>query len=210
MSTVRVALIGDQGVGKTSLILAAAQKSVRGDTPAPTLLPTKIELAWDTYHAICICHDTNSESAEEIVSTIRKCDVVLVCFAMDNPVTLKNAIHTWLPLSNSANDQLPIMLVGCKYDISVMTPGHPAVRSSLSSVCAWPSSTMGSAVAAACDVFFVAPSRTCHLQYFGFCWGKGSQACVSDFNHTCTHVVYQHLCKTQWRSSITHGVKLYM
>jgi GTPase SAR1 family protein len=128
MSTVRVALIGDQGVGKTSLILAAAQKTVTGDTPAPTLMPTRLELAWNNFHATCICHDTNSDSAEEIVSTVRKCDVVLICFAMDNPVTLRNAINTWIPLSNSANDQLPIMLVGCKDDISVMTPGHPTVR----------------------------------------------------------------------------------
>lgn len=128
MAPVHVALVGDAQVGKTSLVLAAAQKPARDDAPTPVLLPTRLDLEWEGYRATCTCHDTSSTSQEDAVATIRKCDVVLICFAMDKPATMRSALRTWLPLVNSANDQVAVMYVGCKRDVSVMEPGHPAVR----------------------------------------------------------------------------------
>lgn len=133
MAPVHVALVGDAQVGKTSLVLAAAQKPARDDAPTPVLLPTRLDLEWEGYRATCVCHDTSSTSQEDAVATIRKCDVALICFAMDKPSTMRSALRTWLPLVNSAHDQIAVMFVGCKRDISVMEPGHPAVRSTWTS-----------------------------------------------------------------------------
>jgi GTPase SAR1 family protein len=128
MEKVRVALIGDRSVGKTSLVLAAADKPARGEAPTPTLPPTRLHVQWLASEATCICQDTDTEEVEEIRATLRKSDVVLICFAMDVPATMKSALTKWLPLALSANKQLPILFIGCKKDISKTTDADLAVR----------------------------------------------------------------------------------
>jgi GTPase SAR1 family protein len=129
MEEIHVALIGDQGVGKTSLILAAAKKPARGQEPTPVLPPTRLHLSWLTAEAFCICHDTSSDGIEDVMVVLRKCDVVLVCFAMNRPASMRSALSKWLPLSMKANKQLPIIFVGCKRDSSVMSDADNAVCS---------------------------------------------------------------------------------
>ena len=125
-----MAIIGDKGVGKTSLVLAAAKKPVRGEEPTPVLPVTRLHLSWLSSEASCLCHDTASDITEDIIVVIRRCDVVLVCYSMDRPASLRSAVTKWLPLSLQANKQLPILLVGCKQDSSVVTESDKAVCTS--------------------------------------------------------------------------------
>jgi GTPase SAR1 family protein len=128
IESVHVVLVGDQGVGKTSLILGAAQKPVRGDTPIPTLPPTKVHAQWLSSEAHCICHDTDSEQLEETRAILRRSDVALICFGMDRPASLKSAVSKWLPFVLAANKQMPVLFIGCKRDISKTEDSDIAVR----------------------------------------------------------------------------------
>ena len=121
MEQVHVAVIGDKGIGKTSLILAAAKKAL-SDAPVPTLQTTRLEVQCGSSGTVeCLCHDTDSSEQEETRAVIRRCNVVLVCFAMDRPASVTSALQIWLPMALKCIDQTPIVLVGCKQDVSVMS-----------------------------------------------------------------------------------------
>ena len=66
---------------------------------------------------------------EEVKEVIRMCDVVLICFDMAGQTSLHSAIHVWLPRVTEVDKEIPIIMVGCKEDVAVITQTQIAVRS---------------------------------------------------------------------------------
>lgn len=128
METVRIAVVGDAGVGKSSLALAASNQTFRGDPTVTAVPPVRIRVNAQGTECMCECLDTDSAVPEHVQSATKVADVVMVCYAMNDDVTLRNACERWLPVARRSNRSAPIVLMGCKEDASTMTSEGLAVR----------------------------------------------------------------------------------
>lgn len=117
---VRILLIGERGVGKTSLILSLVSEEYAEEVPSkaeeitipadvtPEQVPTNIV----DYSAV---EQTDDQLAEEI----QKAHVICVVYSVDDEDTLDRAASHWLPLIRrcSPDNRCPVVLVGNKIDL---------------------------------------------------------------------------------------------
>ncbi|XP_041977694.1 mitochondrial Rho GTPase isoform X1 [Aricia agestis] len=119
--TVRIILLGEPGVGKTSLILSLVTEEFTEHVPpkaeeitipadvTPEQVPTNIV-------DVCLAEQTPEQVAEEI----EKAHVVCIVFSVDKQETLNKVASYWLPFvrDNSPEDyRKPVILVGNKIDL---------------------------------------------------------------------------------------------
>ena len=113
---VKCVLIGDEGVGKTSLLVAYTRNKFP-EVYVPDILDTcavNVTLKNKTYTLGLF--DTSSGYEQDLSKT----DVVLLCFSLDEPTSLKNAKEKWFPMINMNNAKVNIILVGLKLDLKTM------------------------------------------------------------------------------------------
>ncbi|XP_029165741.1 mitochondrial Rho GTPase isoform X2 [Nylanderia fulva] len=117
---VRILLIGERGVGKTSLILSLVSEEYAEEVPSkaeeitipadvtPEQVPTHIV----DYSAV---EQTDDQLAEEI----QKAHVICVVYSVEDEDTLDRAASYWLPLIRrcSPDNRCPVVLVGNKIDL---------------------------------------------------------------------------------------------
>ncbi|XP_071815257.1 mitochondrial Rho GTPase 1-A-like isoform X1 [Apostichopus japonicus] len=118
---VRILLLGDAGVGKTSLILTLVSDEFPDeDVPAraeeitipPDVTPEKVPTHIVDYSA-------RDQSDEILLEEIERADVICVVYAVNDKETIDNITEYWLPLIRntlSADHTTPIILVGNKSD----------------------------------------------------------------------------------------------
>ncbi|KAE8369279.1 P-loop containing nucleoside triphosphate hydrolase protein [Aspergillus caelatus] len=117
--TRKLVVVGDTGCGKTSLLLAFTQGS-----PASGELPTLLDLhevtspipgsqtqlaLWDT--------GNRGEYRKLRDLSCHLCDVLLICFCIDSPQSLRNVQTQWAPEAQRLCGNRPTVLVGCKKDL---------------------------------------------------------------------------------------------
>ncbi|OQV24646.1 Rho-related GTP-binding protein RhoA-A [Hypsibius exemplaris] len=116
----KVIVVGDGACGKTSLLYRFG-KDEFPEAYIPTVfenMATSLEvdgkivelMLWDT-------------AGQEEFDRLRplcypNTDVVLVCFAIDNPDSLENVRHAWIPEVRHFCPKTPIVLVGNKKDLA--------------------------------------------------------------------------------------------
>ncbi|GAB0086407.1 Mitochondrial Rho GTPase [Sergentomyia squamirostris] len=118
---VRILLVGDQGVGKTSLILTLVSEEFPEDVPpkaeeitipadvTPEQVPTNIV----DYSAIEQTDDTLTEE-------IARASVICVVYSVEDEGTIERITSHWLPLirdSMPMDQKKPVVLVGNKVDL---------------------------------------------------------------------------------------------
>jgi len=115
----KLVVVGDGECGKTSLLITFA-KDEFPETYDPTVFETyvadievdgrPVELAlWDT-------------AGQEDYDRLRPLsypdtDVVLMCFAINNPDSFDNVLEKWMPEVRHYCPTIPVVLVGCKRDL---------------------------------------------------------------------------------------------
>ncbi|CCC68893.1 hypothetical protein NCAS_0B08090 [Naumovozyma castellii] len=117
---VKIVIVGDEGVGKTCLLISYVQREFpTGDIP--TVFENYVtdfegpdgevvELAlWDT-------------AAQEDYNRLRPLsytdvDILLVCYSVANPTSLKNIKRSWIPEVKHFCYKTPVILVGLKSDL---------------------------------------------------------------------------------------------
>jgi len=128
---VRLVVVGDDGVGKSSLITAVATENAPDRVPpvlpqtilAADQLPDKVPL---------LMYDTgNGESDRaKMELEIKRADVIVLCYAVNDMRTLESVGKKWMPLFTKLSVRVPVILVGCKMDLRTeeMTPMEDVIR----------------------------------------------------------------------------------
>lgn len=115
---IQVVVIGDAGVGKSSMIMAIATDSFADDIPhvlPPTRLPTEF---YPEGVPLSIYDSSSSpEDKSKMEMDLKKSDVVVLTYACDQPETLDRLSSYWLPELRRLQLNLPVIVVGCKLDL---------------------------------------------------------------------------------------------
>ena len=115
-NTIKCVLIGDDGVGKTSLLITYTRNKFP-EFYVPDILDTcavNVRLKNKTYTLGLF--DTSVYYEQDLSNT----DVFLLCFSLDNPASLQNAKDTWCPIIRMHNTKANIVLVGLKSELKNM------------------------------------------------------------------------------------------
>ncbi|XP_014212951.1 mitochondrial Rho GTPase [Copidosoma floridanum] len=117
---VRILLLGDHGVGKTSLILSLVSDEYAEDVPSkaeeitipadvtPEQVPTRI-----------VDYSALDQTEDQLYNEIIKANVICVVYSVRDRETLDNVKSYWLPLirKNASSSRCPVVLVGNKIDV---------------------------------------------------------------------------------------------
>lgn len=133
---VKCVVVGDTAVGKTRLICARACDT---RVTLSQLLTTHIPTVWaiDQYRIYKEVLERSLEVVDSVSVSLRlwdtfgdhdkdrrfaygRSDVVLLCFSIANPVSLRNCKVVWYPEIRQFCPNTPIILVGCKNDLRYM------------------------------------------------------------------------------------------
>ena len=118
LPTVRIGVIGDSGVGKTSLITATATETF-SDNPPPVLPDTRLPAQCTPEGVPLRIIDTSSkpEDRSSTEEKIRSCDVIVLLFTLDKLDSLRRVNSYWLPELRRLKVKAPVTLVLAKTDL---------------------------------------------------------------------------------------------
>lgn len=133
---VKCVVVGDTAVGKTRLICArACNKQVSLGQLLSTHVPTVwaidqyriykdvLERSWEIVDSVSVSlrlWDTFGDHEKDRRFAYGRSDVVLLCFSVNNPISLRNCRLMWYPEIRSFCPNTPVLLVGCKNDLRYM------------------------------------------------------------------------------------------
>ncbi|XP_076354179.1 rho-related BTB domain-containing protein 1-like isoform X2 [Tachypleus tridentatus] len=133
---VKCVVVGDTAVGKTRLICARACNARLTLSQLLTHhIPTVwaidqyriykdvLERSWDVVDGVSISlrlWDTFGDHDKDRRFAYGRSDVVLLCFSIANPLSLRNCKVMWYPEIRKFCPHTPIVLVGCKNDLRYM------------------------------------------------------------------------------------------
>lgn len=117
---VRILLLGERGVGKTSLILSLVSEEFPEDVPAkaeeitipPDVTPEMVPTHIVDYSAI-------EQTEDQLLEEVRRAHVICLVYSVEDERTLLRITTHWLPLLRDAipHSRCPIILVGNKVDL---------------------------------------------------------------------------------------------
>uniref|UniRef100_A0A0D9W0J8 Mitochondrial Rho GTPase n=1 Tax=Leersia perrieri TaxID=77586 RepID=A0A0D9W0J8_9ORYZ len=113
---VRVAVVGDPGTGKSSLVVSVA-KGHFPDEIGSVVPPTR--LAADRVPITVVDTSSRPEDRKETMAECITADAVVLTYSYDCPATLQRACKFWLPELRRIKLKAPVILVGCKMDLIV-------------------------------------------------------------------------------------------
>ncbi|TCD70911.1 ERMES complex Ca(2+)-binding regulatory GTPase gem1 [Steccherinum ochraceum] len=115
---VRILLVGDEGVGKSTIVTSLIKESfvphVQHIVPEVTIPPEVTPEDVTTY----IVDSGNSDAdRSHLESEIRKAHVICIVYAIDDPNSFSRIPAHWLPYFRQLGVNVPVILVGNKIDL---------------------------------------------------------------------------------------------
>ncbi|XP_067324567.1 rho-related BTB domain-containing protein 2-like [Anolis sagrei] len=133
VETIKCVVVGDNAVGKTRLICARACNATLSQYQ---LLATHVPTVWaiDQYRVCQEVLERSRDVVDEVSISLRlwdtfgdhhkdrrfaygRSDVVVLCFSLANPNSLKHVKTMWYPEIKHFCPRTPIVLVGCQLDL---------------------------------------------------------------------------------------------
>ncbi|XXG83501.1 hypothetical protein AAC387_Pa10g1241 [Persea americana] len=117
-SNVRIAVVGDRGTGKSSLIVTVAAEMFPENVP-PVLPPTRLpsDIFPDRVPITIIDTSSSPEHRGKLAAECKMADAVILTYACDRPETLDRLSTYWLPELRRMEVKVPVIVVGCKLDL---------------------------------------------------------------------------------------------
>ncbi|GLJ43201.1 hypothetical protein SUGI_0896880 [Cryptomeria japonica] len=117
-TNVRVAVIGDSGTGKSSLIVTVATDTFPVNVPS-VVQPTRIPQDYYPDRIPLTIIDTSSkpEDQTKMGEECKRADAIVLTYACDQPSTLDRLSTFWLPELRRLEVKAPVIVVGCKLDL---------------------------------------------------------------------------------------------
>ncbi|XP_044755755.1 mitochondrial Rho GTPase isoform X2 [Coccinella septempunctata] len=117
---VRILLLGDRGVGKTSIILSLVSEEFPENVPTRAeeiTIPADVTPEQVPTNIVDYCAVDQSEDI--LINLIKGASVICVVYGVDNEESIDRVSTYWLPLirENSEEKYCPIVLVGNKIDL---------------------------------------------------------------------------------------------
>lgn len=121
--SVRILLVGDDGVGKTSLILSLVTEEFASEVPSRAeeiTIPADVTPEKVPTHIVDFCQSEQTEL--ELRDELERANVVCVVYAIDDDKSIEHITSYWLPLIFEVYDRdeevrKPVVLVGNKADV---------------------------------------------------------------------------------------------
>ena len=118
MREIRILLIGDDGVGKSTLITSLIKETfiepVQHVIPEVTIPP---EWTREKVTTRIVDSSARLENREQLDIEIRKADVICIVYAVDSKDSSDRIAVFWLPYIRSLGRNVPVVLVGNKIDL---------------------------------------------------------------------------------------------
>lgn len=128
---VRVCIVGDEGVGKSSLISTFIKEAFVRLHPRSVLpevtIPPSVSPGMDVT-TIIIDTSPRAEDRSHLENEIRKAHVVGIVYAIDNPNSFDRVPTYWLPTIRSLGVNVPVILIGNKIDLRAGEVSEDALR----------------------------------------------------------------------------------
>jgi Ras family protein T1 len=120
--SVAIAVVGDAGTGKTSLISSAVTETF-SDAPPPTLPPARFPAELlnspdDLGELLVVDTSSRPEGAAATEAAVRAAAAVVLCIDASRPSTLERLRSHWLPEVARLNPGAPVVVAVCKDDRS--------------------------------------------------------------------------------------------
>eukprot|EP01130_Rhizamoeba_saxonica_P018190 TRINITY_DN9026_c0_g1_i1.p1 TRINITY_DN9026_c0_g1~~TRINITY_DN9026_c0_g1_i1.p1 ORF type:complete len:592 (-),score=113.22 TRINITY_DN9026_c0_g1_i1:244-1977(-) len=116
-NTVRIVVVGNKGVGKTSLIVTCIKKSFQ-EKVGPKIPPVQIK-GHDGSGQVTEIVDTSSkpEDQRNVDEQMKSADVICLVYDVTNDDSLHSIHQHWMPRIRELGIKVPVSLVGCKTDL---------------------------------------------------------------------------------------------
>ncbi|KAL4080906.1 P-loop containing nucleoside triphosphate hydrolase protein [Scleroderma citrinum] len=115
---VRILLVGDDGVGKSTIITSLIKESfvphVQHVVPEVTIPP---EVTPENVTTYIVDSGAGPQDRQHLESEIRKAHVICVVYSIDNPNSFDRIPTFWLPHFRQLGVNVPVILVGNKIDL---------------------------------------------------------------------------------------------
>ncbi|KAF9242518.1 P-loop containing nucleoside triphosphate hydrolase protein [Melanogaster broomeanus] len=112
---VRILLVGDEGVGKSTIITSLIKESfVQHVVPEVTIPP---EVTPENVTTYIVDSGAGPQDKQHLESEIRKAHVICVVYSIDNPNSFDRIPTFWLPHFRQLGVNVPVILVGNKIDM---------------------------------------------------------------------------------------------
>ncbi|TFK52599.1 mitochondrial Rho GTPase [Heliocybe sulcata] len=115
---VRILLVGDEGVGKSTIVTSLIKESyvshVQHIVPEVTIPP---EVTPENVTTYIVDSGAGPQDRQHLESEIRKAHVICVVYSIDNPNSFDRIPTYWLPNFRQLGVNVPVILVGNKIDL---------------------------------------------------------------------------------------------
>ncbi|MQM18319.1 hypothetical protein Taro_051310, partial [Colocasia esculenta] len=117
-TSVRVAVVGDENTGKSSLVVSVATESFPENVPE-VMPPTRLPADYYPDRVPITIIDTSSreEHRARLIAECQQADAIVLTYACDRPATLERLSSYWLPELRRLDVKVPVIVVGCKLDL---------------------------------------------------------------------------------------------
>ncbi|KAM9922203.1 hypothetical protein OXX59_006004 [Metschnikowia pulcherrima] len=118
--SMKIVVVGDGGCGKTCMLVSYAQQKFP-EIYVPTIFENYVTTVRSPggKHIDLALWDTAGQEEYDRLRPLSypDTDLILICFAIDNLVSLQNVKDTWYPEVNHFCPGIPVILVGTKSDL---------------------------------------------------------------------------------------------